>query len=219
VRGCDDTPIIIGMNIPNNMCWKSDTVDGFGSFQNLKDIGFDIVVSCCTTKEIGHISSICNVLKLDHQHIEWEMSGLTNEPLVDHVKKLASSFIEGKRIVICCPNGIGSSVIFAGVLVTYMMNQGLLDQSLMTATDLVSSFRMMGPPNVIISKTQYDHLMELIGMSKQDIYPWYQIHDPQNVTILTLDYIKQYKNFLHQGIKYPIMMNEYSFSTCVHKHR
>jgi hypothetical protein len=218
IRGCDNIPIVIGMNIPTQCSREFPTIKGFESFKNLKRIGFDMIVSCCSMgTDIQNISSICNVLQLEHVHVDCKMSMFTKDTIMEKIKYVVNAIHNDKRIVICCPNGVGNTAVFAGVLSTYMMHNNMLKQNMISSNDIVSLLRRMGPPNAVPTLSQYEHLMDLIGVSKLDIYPWHQIHHPHKSTDLVHRYLHQYKSYQSENIQFPILMNEYCFTFCTSK--
>ena len=211
LKGTDGVPIVICMNIPQQLFTYQNTVRGFASYENLKQIGFDIIVTCCTEKELQHISSICNVLKLIHYHIPHE-NMVNHDNMNKHMEHLTNYVKLGKKIVLCCPNGIGNTGVVAGALSVYMYKRRLLEHTLISSNNIVSLLRHMGPPNVIETASQYTTLMYILGIPENDIYPWDKLHDPNDVIASSGNYMKQYSKYQSSGILFPIMMNEFVFS-------
>ena len=210
IKSSDNVPVVIGMNIPQQIFKTQQTIRGFASFENLKRIGFEFIVTCCTKKETRHVSTICDVLSLSHHHIEWDINII--DTITEHLQVISEKIHAGKRIVLCCPNGVGNTAIMAGALCMHLIKQNRVAQLLVGPSDIVPMLRQMGPPGAVETLSQYKQLMKIIGMSEEDIYPWYQLHLPQNVVRFTKEYIKQYAAYQSIGISFPIMLNEYTFS-------
>ena len=217
IRGCNDVPIVIGMSIPQKFSYDGYAVHGFESFKQLKSIGFDLIVTCCTTQQLGKLSHICNVLSIQHIHIEWDDTKLSIDDINTYLERVVQNISNGRRVAVCCPCGIGNTAVFGGALANKMMNIGILEQSLISPVDIVTTLRRMGPPGAITSLTQYELLMRLVNVRKDDIYPWYNIHNPHKVADLTRSYLRQYSTYQKKGVEYPIMMNDYSFVLCISK--
>ena len=223
IKSCDNLPLVIGMNLPHpskpTTRSNTNTIEGFETFRSLKNIGFDMVVTCCATQHLKKTPSILTVLDIEHKHLEWDRYRTveSDESLKVCIDQVAENVLMGRRVIICCPDGTGNTAVFACALFVRMMHT--LEHTLTRLADLVHVIRRMGPPAAITSKQQYLYLMQLLNVPELEINPWEEIHEPSRVVGLTKNYFAQHQHVRNKNVICPIMMNDYTFKLCLDETR